>query len=327
MGELWLNGISYSGGGGADVEITGEASGAIASFADGSANPLKSLKISIEQGENGWTGADITVTGKNLLDGLQFAENIRDYGYNVTLNTTDKYVRYTRGVINPDTGQYIQTLFKANFKADVQYTVIFSYSNAGNNSSILFEYTDETRQQITLENSNNQKQVYAQTSSANKTLKRIVLSFYGDATTDLYYEESGLFEGVLTAQDFEPYVGTNYSISWQTEAGEISEGELDVTNGVLTVTGGSTYQITPTEVDSQLGYNNIWANTGDSEVIYIRDIDKAFNILWNAVMNSNSGTRSLNLMKGAISEETKEDIEEPIKEEEETKEGNDENKR
>ena len=43
-------------------------------------------------------------------------------------------------------------------------------------------------------------------------------------------------------------------------------------------------------------------------------------------MNSNSGTRSLNLMKGAISE-TKEDIEEPIKEEEETKEGNDENQR
>lgn len=87
----------------------------------------------------------------------------------------------------------------------------------------------------------------------------------------------------------------------------------------------TTISLTPTEVDSLLGSNNILADSGDSDVVYIRDIDKAFNILWNAVMNSNSGTRSLNLMKGAISE-TKEDIEEPIKEEE-TKEGKDENQR
>lgn len=91
----------------------------------------------------------------------------------------------------------------------------------------------------------------------------------------------------------------------------------------------NTYPIDPANIPNivtLLGDNNMFADTGDiNEVIYIRDLNLAFNELWDLV-HSNSGTRSLNLMKGAISE-TKEDIEEPIKEEEETKEGKDENQR
>lgn len=419
-------------------EITGEASGAIASFADGSANPLKSLVVDINPVQagsgtpapdnvrpiSGRSSVEVTRTGKNLLDGLSFAENIRDYGYNATLNTTDKYVRFSRSVKDAETGSFNRPLFELNFKPNTAYTVIFSYKNNATNGSLVFEYTDGTVQQFELVSSSNQKRTYVNSSNGSKTVKRINLSWYSDGQTDLYYEESGLFEGVLTAQDFEPYVATTKTISLgQTVYG----GKLNVTTGELTVDRAmvdlgalnwiystadtrffttditdikkvmdtsivmnglcshydivayryvnktsvldsvmglyststtnylaikdtrytdtttftqavngvqlvyelatpTTVTLTPTEVDSLLGNNNIWADSGDSDVVYVRDIDKAFNILWDAVMNSNSGTRSLNLMKGAISE-TKEDIEEPIKEEEETKEGNDENKR
>ena len=63
-------------------------------------------------------------------------------------------------------------------------------------------------------------------------------------------------------------------------------------------------QLTPTQITTLLGTNNIWADTGDiDEVIYIRDLNLAFN----------SGTRSLSLSKGATEEEEKK--EEPTEEE------------
>lgn len=74
-------------------------------------------------------------------------------------------------------------------------------------------------------------------------------------------------------------------------------------------------------IDTLLGNNNIWSDTGDiDEVIYIRDLNLALNELWDLV-HSNSGTRSLFLSKSAVKEEeTKEESKEEPKEEEETKE-------
>jgi hypothetical protein len=105
--------------------------------------------------------------------------------------------------------------------------------------------------------------------------------------------------------------GTEITISWESEAGTIYGGTLDVVNGVLTVTKGFiqsysgetlpsawisdrdvyadgatpttgaevcydlatpiTYQLTPQEITSLLGANNLWAYTGDSEVEYRAD--------------------------------------------------------
>jgi hypothetical protein len=48
----------------------------------------------------------------------------------------------------------------------------------------------------------------------------------------LYYEESGIFEGVLTADDFEPYNGQTYTIDLD---GTRYGGTLDVVSGELTV--------------------------------------------------------------------------------------------
>ena len=113
---------------------------------------------------------------------------------------------------------------------------------------------------------------------------------------------------------------TVYSITFPTEAGTVYGGSLNVTTGVLTVdraqiasyngetlpgewisdrdvyaqgttptTGAQvvyelatpvTYQLTPQEIRTLLGTNNIWADTGDTSVGYKADtklyIDKKF---------------------------------------------------
>ena len=114
-----------------------------------------------------------------------------------------------------------------------------------------------------------------------------------------------------TATAYEPYQGDTYDITFPSEAGTVYGGSLDVTNGMLTVdraqiasyagetlpstwisdrdvysagatptTGAQvvyelatpiTYQLTPQEVSTLLGQNNIWADTGDMSVTYRAD--------------------------------------------------------
>ena len=114
-----------------------------------------------------------------------------------------------------------------------------------------------------------------------------------------------------TATAYEPYQSETYDITFPTEAGTVYGGTLDVTNGVLTVdraqiasyagetlpstwvsdrdvysagatptTGAQvvyelatpiTYHLTPQEITTLLGQNNIWADTGDMSVTYRAD--------------------------------------------------------
>ena len=112
--------------------------------------------------------------------------------------------------------------------------------------------------------------------------------------------------------DYEQYNGTTIPITWPT-AGTVYGGELDVTTGVLkaypyyasyngealvgpwvssmdkyvagsTPTTGAqvvdfggtptTYQLTPQQVSTLLGENNIWADTGEVSVVYRADTQR-----------------------------------------------------
>ena len=117
-----------------------------------------------------------------------------------------------------------------------------------------------------------------------------------------------------TDTDYHPYAGDTYSITFPSEAGTVYGGTLDVTNGTLTVdraiiasyngetlpsewisdrdkyVAGTTpttgaqvcyklsqavvYTLTPTEIKSLLGDNNIWADAGNTEVTYRADTAK-----------------------------------------------------
>lgn len=65
----------------------------------------------------------------------------------------------------------------------------------------------------------------------------------------------------------------NAHVSWQTEAGTVYEGSLNVTTGKLTVVNGSMgageYQITPIPINQLRGNNLIFCDTdGDTSVVY-----------------------------------------------------------
>ena len=66
--------------------------------------------------------------------------------------------------------------------------------------------------------------------------------------------------------------GSVIPITWQSEAGTVSEGTLDVTTGKLTVVNGSMgageYQITPIPINQISGTNNIFCDTGNTSVVY-----------------------------------------------------------
>ena len=64
----------------------------------------------------------------------------------------------------------------------------------------------------------------------------------------------------------------------------------------------TTYQLTPTEIQTLLGENNVWADSGDVEVVYVRDLNIAINNLLN-----NNGTRSLGMMMSAPTDDTAEE--------------------
>jgi hypothetical protein len=300
---------------------TDTAEGEIASFSDGADDvPVKSLVVGIEpvqSGEgdpsptnvrpiSGWTGCNISRVGRNLFGGLEFAQKIGEIAnlpsYSIDTNNKTFTFRYAQP-------KDVRAIFK--LKTPTRITAIITYKNNGNNQSIIFRYTDGDFFKLPLNNTNGNKTTLVYTNYENKLVDNVALSHYADASTTVYYDESGFFDGVATASDFIPYAGNLYHITFPTEAGTVYGGTFDVLSGVLTVTKGFiqsyngealpspwisdrdvyaqgatpttgaevcytlaepiTYQLTPNEVKSLLGQNNIWADTGDTTVEYRAD--------------------------------------------------------
>jgi hypothetical protein len=300
--------------------IINSASGDIASFTDGADGlPVKQLTVNVEPVQSGsgdpspdnvrpitgWAGANVYKTGKNLIGGITLANNIKANLARAIIDTDNKTVSYgytaTGGLYPVVTGK---------FKPLTQYTVIFSVINPTiARSNLQFVYSDGSYSAINLATVNT-KEVIVATSVSGKTLKWVGMARQG-GTTRIYYDESGIFEGVLTASDFEPYQGDTYDITFPSEAGTVYGGTLDVTGGVLTVDRANiasyngetllgkwisdrdvfaegtaptigaqvvyylsaplTYQLTPQELTTLLGTNNIWADTGGTSVTYRAD--------------------------------------------------------
>lgn len=268
---------------------------AIATF-NASALPMPSLKVGIEpiqegSGDpspsnvrpiSGWSAVNVTRCGKNLWGGEKLADDIVAKVPNATKDTTNKTVTYSAGSVAE------KVLFD-NFKPNTRYTIVMMTSSSANNVTV--RYTDGTNSYIN-------KSTFTVT-QADKSVECII-GIWSTGTTVLKYEDCGVFEGVLTADDFEPYNGHTYTIDLdRTRYG----GKLDVVSGVLTVTHGYiasyngetlpstwisdrdvyvegtspttgaqvvyelatpiTIQLNPTMVKSLLGTNNIWVDTGD----------------------------------------------------------------
>ena len=205
-----------------EVMPVGTASGPIANFDTELAVPLVNVSCDVvATGGNGtpdnpnpivgYTEANITRCGVNLLGGEDFADVIVAKVPHAVKDTANKTVTYD--------GQYIVgiALFD-KFKPNTQYTFFIKRSSGLANMKI--NYTDGTTGQIT---------TFPQTSENNKS----ILNLSGEwqsGTSVVSYDECGVFEGVKTVDDFTPYTGNTYTIAFgQTVYG----GVLDVTRGKL----------------------------------------------------------------------------------------------
>ena len=234
---IWLRG-SPAGGSGASYEKTvGPAP--IISISDAKAKPAKSLIVGMEpiqagSGDpspdnirpiSGRTGVTVERTGKNVLpypfsDGDRITENgitfsVASDGV-VEISGTATGVAYydfstSTNKILLKAGTYTKTIPE---NANVQFNIYKSAGNpisAGNNAT--FTLSEDT-------------EVYCYLRVAE------VASF--DTALRVYPQ----IEVGSTATAYEPYTGTSYPVSWQSDAGTVYGGTVDVVTGVLTVTHG-----------------------------------------------------------------------------------------
>jgi hypothetical protein len=281
--------------------ITDTASGAIASFADGADGlPLKNLIVNIDPVQDlsngdpspenicpisGWTGMEIQQTGYNVWD-----EEWEVGGYagstGAAWDTNTRIRSKTTNYISvlPNTTYYVKMPSGTNMYLD-----------------IMFYNADKTFISRTNPNAGT---TFTTPSDAQ------FMRFASSAAYGTTYNHDISINYPSTDHDYHPYVGQTIPISWQTEAGTVYGGKLDVLGGKLTVypyyasyngetlTGewisdrdvyavgttptigaqvvnigaeGTEYQLEPHEVASLLGQNNIFADTGDVSVEYRAD--------------------------------------------------------
>lgn len=239
--------------------ITETVTGAIANFPDGADDiPVKDLVVNIEPKQSGsgdpspdnvrpitgWTGANVTRCGKNLL-------NIHGAVYNTQKNPSDAinladysvidawaytgYVRPTK--VTTTIGQNSITMtvtdgaYGVGLVAEVKAGQKYTFS-ATHNGYIVPAYYTANGTYISSE-SVSTAQSYTVTIPANA--EYIIILIRGSGAGTVTASNIQLEVG-STATAYEPYQDNTYTVDWTTEAGTVYGGTLDVTTGVLTVT-------------------------------------------------------------------------------------------
>lgn len=258
---IWLKGTSILGGGGG---IWKTVTGAILHITDALAAPVKELSVAV-QSDDGVTGCNIRHTGANICGGEWLKERLVFSMPTGTLDEDAKTFKFTSGISAP---YYIYSKVNYPFKENTRYTFIITCSkSSGTSTNLRVTYTDGSYDNLSGIPTTKTMNVFV--TASGKTVDHF-MKYTASGTTTLYYEESGIFEGVLTASDFEPYVGTVLPISWQTEAGSITSGTLTIAeDGSVTLDSGGTHQLESiTPITLFADENNIWADCGDSTLTY-----------------------------------------------------------
>lgn len=227
--------------------VTDAASGSVAHFEDGANNiPVKGLVIGIEPVQSGsgnpspenvraisgWAGCNVTVSPTaDTQDGTTYSIPFGEAG-TVYGGTLD----VVSGLLTVDT--VITTIndlaWTWNSQRSIFYTVIAEKENAKDNAVMceMLPYKGTT-----------------------DSIPHAVIAI----------GESGVASSINTSQ---PYIYCRHgSISTQA-ALKAAVGTSKISYKLATP---RTYQLTPTEIKTLLGMNNIWSDTGDTEVEYRAD--------------------------------------------------------
>ena len=234
---------------------------------------------------SGWTGCEVNASGKNLVDISRFATEYPNYCSfsNGVLTVTSNSALYSRGInVDIPQGSVLNWTITNGTLVNARLRIVYEDGTVRSHSSPI-----------------------PLTVSKRITALRFDWGTGGTFTVSNFQAEFG-----SSATTYEPYTGRTIPISWADEAGTVYGGSLDVLSGVLrvypyyasyngeTLTGkwisdrdvyvagttptigaqvvnigaeGTEYQLEPHEVASLLGANNIFADTGDTEVEYRAD--------------------------------------------------------
>lgn len=180
--------FNYSSGGALSIE---EPMIRLATVSDATFEPYENICPI-----TGHSGCVVTHTGANVCGGEFLANLIVSTFPNTVKDAINKTVTYTAGSANS------RMLFD-RFKPNTVYTFFIDTESA--NTNIAVQYTDGTSMRL-----------YAgiNVTESNKSVSYLRGQFQS-GTTVLNYEKSGIFEGILTADDFQRYVGNPYSMYFE----------------------------------------------------------------------------------------------------------------
>ena len=293
--------------------ITETPSGPIVNFPDGADDiPVSDLVVNIEPKQSGsgdpsssnvrpisgWTGANVTRAGKNVLP---------QTNYNTTRFTVASDGNVSQN--NPSSASfswlYSNGIMRATLPAGT-YTVTETITSAATDSSHSVQiYNDSNVRVVAVSGGVKAVGEYSQSFTLTKTTNIALVCKLYTGVAKFSIVQGG------TAQSYEPYIGETITVDWTTVAGTVYGGTLDVTTGVLTVTDGyiasyagetlpstwisdrdvyasgttpttgaevvykldtpQTYQLTPQEVRTLLGTNNIFSDCDSVNVEYRAD--------------------------------------------------------
>lgn len=157
---------------------------------------------------------EVKTTGKNIFGGLALANALVNSGStNVVVDESAGTVTFSYNTNYKDESKFI--LF-SDFKENTQYTAIFKGNIKKNDTSaeyrtnVSFYYTDGTYTTINPKTDGDFN--IAIVSEAGKSVMYIKYGYANNDITKLYYDQCGVFEGVITEAEFEPYTETNANL-------------------------------------------------------------------------------------------------------------------
>ena len=242
--------------------------------------PLPTLQAGILYDGTAKNSLTLFKSGKNLCGGSQLLENAQTYIPSATFDIENNLFSFTQNTATvSNIGDFSGTLYN-KFKASTSYTIILSMMKSNTNArscNIRLRYSDNSTENILYPENFEADTKYTLLfiSNPNKTLLSIEKVYASSGRNTVYYNECGIFEGTLTAEQFEAYRAEKITVNFPEP---IYGGYYNADTGILSVTKDSTgsdlptpypmYQCTPHDIYLNSDVTNIWCNTGAIESCY-----------------------------------------------------------
>lgn len=169
-----------------------------------------------------WGGADLTRLGANIFGGSALLERVRAVLPSAIIDEEAGTIRYTGSVMKNVT-------FFSDFKPNTRYTIVLRAAPNSTSSTANMRVT-YTNGDFEITSINARTKLALIQTAAGKTVKAMIGYNYSGTTT-LLYHQCGVFEGLLSEEDFLPYAELRLTAATE----QVYGGSYCWTSGLLTI--------------------------------------------------------------------------------------------